>query len=72
MGIHRIPESSPMTTPREAQDQSDPQAVITGLSTRAARAARAVRIYELRYRERYSLERERLAEWIDLGGEEGA
>ena len=66
MGIHRIPESSPMTTPREAQDQSDPQAVITGLSTRAAR------IYELRYRERYSLERERLAEWIDLGGEEGA
>lgn len=53
--------------PREARAQPGPDRSLTAeLSTRAAR------IYELRHRERYNLERERLAEWIDLGGEEGA
>lgn len=56
-----------MTNPQEARAQPRPDRSLTAeLSTRAAR------IYELRHRERYNLERERLAEWIDLGGEEGA
>jgi len=56
-----------MTNPREARDQPD-----ADRSLHAKLSTRAARIYELRHRAHYNLERERLAEWIDLGGEEGA
>ena len=55
-----------MTNPRENQDRTSSEPAAEKLSARTAR------IYEQHYRERYNLERDRLAERIDLGGKEGA
>jgi hypothetical protein len=57
-----------MTNPREPQHQASPDRPVTTEFTAAA----AARIYEQHHSARYHYERESVAEWIDLGGEEGA
>lgn len=56
-----------MTNPRETQNQAHSDQSIT-----TEFASAAARIYEQRHRAGCRYERESLAEWIDLGGEEGA
>lgn len=61
----RVPKDPPRACIQDSRE-------VYPITNRPAQTSEAARTYEQHHREQYQHEQERLAEWIDLGGEGGA